>query len=317
MYLELIQKLKNSDLTQKDLNILIEKCYKIAIHYFRFARSRIYKVLADDLKIEDIAIDAITPLFASGNENPLSIFIAAVTSWDKAIESENDALYFMNKLIAKRVEQHTCQLYREADPFFSKILDSINYLIKRDGYNKINYLGIVYILDKDIADNAISPLLKEDLQNINSEIFLRKKYLLSALFGIGSFNAIPLNALVYRIKELETGDYLRGERTTDFEETIIHVEELTKKGLDAAVSKLKISYFQKNKLNEFETQAFELSLQDMANDLKDGGINPGLYDYLSIYISGLSKEIYQERYHNILEYLLKIMKKIIAEGLAD
>lgn len=315
MYLELIDKLKNTSLTQKELNHLIEKCYRLSLHYFRYAHSRIYKVLSDDLKIEDVAIDAITPLFASGSENPLALLISSLETWDKPIDTESDALYFLNKIIAKRVEQHICRLYREADPFFSKILDSINYLIKKDGYKKINYFGVVYILNKNTAENSLSPLKKEDIQFINPDLFASKKNLLQRLFTLGTFNAIPLNALVNRVKELETAEFLKLENVTRGEESELYVKELTEKGLNAAIEKLNSSYFRKNKLNESEVQAFKLTLRDMANDLKDGGINPGLYEYLSMHIKEMSKETYQSKYHNILEYLLKVMRNIIAEEL--
>jgi len=316
MYLTLISKLRNSTLTQKDINSLVEKCYKIAMHYFRCAHSRIYKVLSDDLKIEDVAIDAISPLFTSGNENPLFLFASALESWNTAIETENDALYFLNKIVSKRVEQHICQLYRQADPFFSKILDSINYLIKKNGYQKINYYGSVYILKPNTGKDFIVPLNKEDLQNIPSDLFVSKKELLTRIFGCGSFNAIPLNALVHRVKELETSDFLL-QNDTSSNESEFQVNELTQKGLSAAVSKLISSYSHKNKLNEAETQAFKFTLNDMATDLKDGGVNPGLYEYLSVHIPEMSKETYQLRYHNILEYLLKIMKKTIADDLTN
>lgn len=53
----------------------------------------------------------------------------------------------------------------------------------------------------------------------------------------------------------------------------------------------------------------------MAEDLKNGGVNPGLFKYIEPYINNLSKEEYQLKYHNILEYLLKLMKNKIGEML--
>ena len=51
----------------------------------------------------------------------------------------------------------------------------------------------------------------------------------------------------------------------------------------------------------------------MSNDLLDGGINPGMYEYFILYINNLEKEFYLNNYHNIIEYLVKVMKSTIAE----
>ena len=59
----------------------------------------------------------------------------------------------------------------------------------------------------------------------------------------------------------------------------------------------------------------KMTLKSLATDLGDGGINPCLYKYLAPYISGLTKEEYQRKYHNILEYLLKQLKRKIAKEL--
>ncbi|MCX8010291.1 MAG: hypothetical protein N3A61_04010, partial [Ignavibacteria bacterium] len=53
------------------------------------------------------------------------------------------------------------------------------------------------------------------------------------------------------------------------------------------------------------------ALEDIAYDLKDGGINPGLYDYLHKYMDKLKIEEYKSNYHNILEYLVRLMKEKI------
>ena len=73
----------------------------------------------------------------------------------------------------------------------------------------------------------------------------------------------------------------------------------------------------KEKLDYQEQKAFESALKEMASDLSDGGINPGLYHYLFPHLSGLSEIEYKTKYHNILEYLLKVMKNNIAEKLTE
>jgi len=54
----------------------------------------------------------------------------------------------------------------------------------------------------------------------------------------------------------------------------------------------------------------------MCEDLMNGGINPGLYNYLSPYMKDLNNEMYKQNYHNIIEYLLKSTKAHIAENIS-
>ena len=55
------------------------------------------------------------------------------------------------------------------------------------------------------------------------------------------------------------------------------------------------------------------ALADIAEDIKNGGVSPGLHKYLQEYSKELSKEEYYQKFHNILEYLLKLMKNEIGE----
>ena len=65
---------------------------------------------------------------------------------------------------------------------------------------------------------------------------------------------------------------------------------------------------------EFKSKS---SLEDLAKDLKDGGIAPGLYKYVLANYPGLDEQLYKEKYHNIIEYLLKVLKQQIAEQLVQ
>ncbi len=53
-------------------------------------------------------------------------------------------------------------------------------------------------------------------------------------------------------------------------------------------------------------------LKDIANDLCNGGMKAGLYDYLKPHFNSLSKQDYQEKYHNIFEYMAKTFRNKLA-----
>jgi len=126
--------------------------------------------------------------------------------------------------------------------------------------------------------------------------------------------AIPLNDLVCRLKQINFSDYL----SVDYENVLskkIEIKEFLDIGLKAVDEKLIAAYLNKDKLTEQEVFAIKAALKEMAVDMSNGGLSPGLYEYLSPHISGLTELIYKEKYHNILEYLLKVMKIKIADEL--
>ena len=119
-----------------------------------------------------------------------------------------------------------------------------------------------------------------------------------------------------RLRDLNSNNNKISESTNDTS-SAFDIDEVVNLGLSCALEKLRDSYTSKGKLSECESKNFRLALTDMAEDLKDGGINRGLYDYLNQHITGLEKTSYQNKYHNILEYLLKVMKNTIREKLTE
>ena len=97
----------------------------------------------------------------------------------------------------------------------------------------------------------------------------------------------------------------------------LEMDEIINLALKSALEKLNKSYLDKGKLNEIESQSISNALIDICEDLKNGSVNPGLYNYLSPYIKDLSKEAYKKKYHNILEYLLRVTKDVIADNLKE
>jgi hypothetical protein len=85
--------------------------------------------------------------------------------------------------------------------------------------------------------------------------------------------------------------------------------------LSITLSKLNESYFKKGKLSDEEILLFEKTIKDILVDLKDGGVNPGLYKYLMANDNRITIELYEQKYRNILEYIYKLLKQNIAAQL--
>ena len=320
-YFNFLTKLSNNQYEEAELSTFIEKLYKIGESYVRYSYHRIKKIIGPFHSTpESVARDAITQLFLKANSNNHYIIVDLIKNWNPPIKSENDALFFLNKVISNRIEQHISLRLRESDPLFSKILDSLNYLIRNGNYNKINYLGKVYITEADNSKVNWIVIDEDEFQKIPSYLFFERKILLKSLFNFlksetSLFPAIPLNALIFRLKHINLFEYLNNNSVGNIVEQY-EMKESLNTGLNFIEEKLRTSYFEKEKLNNKEYNCFKEALNTLAEDIGNGGTSTNLYSYLSQHFENLSKETYLDNYHNIFEYLVKLFKNRIAEEIS-
>ena len=320
-YLELLQKLCDGTLKQRELNNFIGELFKISNFYVQYRFSRV-KHLGDRTfnSARDVAIDAIAPLFQRTTKDNIFVLTDEIEKWNPPIKTEKEALFFLNKIISGRVEQHISLLLKEADPFFSRILDSINYLVRSQGYVKSVYIGKMYIHQKNnvISGKVIST---DEFYNLPVSLFSDRKNLLSSIFGhllseTEYFPAIPINELVIKLKQIRSNEFYIVDSEPSNQIKVMEVEEIVNSALQFTFQKLKNSYVDKGKLDDIDFERFKLTLTSMADDLKDGGLNRGLFQYIKEHSNGLTQSEFEERYHNILEYLLRSLKNKISEEIS-
>ncbi|MCX8106002.1 MAG: hypothetical protein N3D80_09050 [Ignavibacterium album] len=301
---------------------LIEVSYRIAQNYVSYNHRRVKKILiSEEITPAELALEAISSLFEVDGNKRFTVINDALEKWLPPVSSEEEALFFLNKLVQKKTEQHISKLLRQADPFFSRLLDKINYHIKKNGYQKIHFLGNVYIVPGEFQKISGRVIKEEDFNNIPKSLFNLSSGLLANLFNYleqeTEFSkAIPLNLLIFRLKETESSLFEIDESTSDYIEKS-NVDSIIQKALNSTLQKLNESYLQKNKIDKNELLLFEKTLRDIAFDLKDGGVNPGLHKYLFAHSPNISPELYSQRYRNILEYLFKLLKQNIAYELEE
>jgi len=304
------------------INHLIETCHKIALAYLHFNYRKVFRFLNnEELTIDEFALDAIASMFTRENGEQHIKLKQSFVKWSPPVNSEEDALFFLNKVVCNKVEQHIFSYLREEDPIFSKILDSINHLIKIKGFKKIHSYGKTFIVDSNYDETRLEYIDRFEFEKLPGKLFKEKKILIESLIHYLSNEtdfvpAIPLNELVYKIKHTSVSEFITTESSYDSRKQF-ELNELIEFANSKSVEKLYKSYYEKGKLNKSETDSMHNALKDLCEDLKNGGINPGLYSYLQPYINNLTKEVYRETYHNILEYLFKITKSTIAEKLIE
>ncbi len=312
-----LQKIRTGDISQTDLNHFIENLIRIALRFVKYNSGRIKKVAGENSSfLEDIAVDSIVPFFTRNQSDGELFIISRFTSWEPEITTEVEAKYFLFKTISLSVNQRINTLLKEYDPFFSKILDSVNYFIKSRNFNKINIAGKIYISEPGIYPDKCRFADRESLYNSPSVLISDRKEMLPSLFSyfreiFKSPAAIPLYDLVYRIKELNlSGEISRSVQGTGEK---LEVKEIIDKGFAIVCRKAEESYVKTGKLCDDEFILIMKALKLIGNDLMDGGINPGLYDYLYEAMPGLTKNDYEQKYHNIFEYIVKLYRQQLAE----
>lgn len=159
----------------------------------------------------------------------------------------------MNKVVANRVDQHISHLLKEQDPFFAKIFDSVNYLIRKGGYKKISCFGRRCIVHQECAEINSKVIDQESFENLPFTLFLNIKTLLPDILKYlemetDFFPAIPINALVTRIRSLNASDFLVIDTINDSSSNI-DADEIVKIGYKSALNKLRVSYYVMKKEN--------------------------------------------------------------------
>lgn len=311
-----LNQLSFGKLDRKNLIDLINYSSQIALKFInsKYQSDRI-KFLNLGYTFADIAIDAITPLFIENQTTKEIGIIKSFRDWHTPIETEPQAQYFLNKIVVNRVEQELIHIYKEADPFFAKIHDSVEFIIEKEGYNKQTRFGTVYLC-KDKFDEVITLIPADEFDRIPDSYFFGKtKSVIANLFKhleeTQYIPAIPLNALIKRLKYVILADgNLNTTSFSELHEERLDIQTLVSNALDSTLNKLDTSY--SHKLTQVESAAFKKALVAISADLTNGGISAELFEYLRDHIEDLSKDSFYKKYHSILDYLLRVLKKEIA-----
>lgn len=279
---------------------------------------------SSETSLSDLATDSITPLFIRDKSGVLPIR-KAMLNWDKQIIDEASANYFLYKIISSRIEQETAKKLKEADPFFGKILRSFNHLVDTGRINKVSWFGLSYLTPADCKEITQRPIEPELVENLPSEYFQgTNERIVIKLFSYLSneaeyFSAIPLNALIRKIKHVNASflNQEQSEVSNGFYEDKIDIQSIVNNSLASINQRIDDFYVKKGKFNSSETEIVKKVVREFSIDLQDGGISRGLFDYLIPHLPELTKEHFYAQYHQPLDYLLRLLKKEIATRLEE
>jgi len=321
---EQIEKLKKGNCGQQELNILLDQALQTALIFARKKyEGKWDKFTHLQVSIEDLCVDAVTPLFIESNEGEGIGLKKSLAEWETPILKESHAHFFLFKVVTHRIEQEITKKLKEADPFFGKIIASVNYYLEESSYKKLTYFGEVYIVKNEI--NAITGnLIPTDVfESLPDSLFFdRFDTVLNSLFDFFNkeakyFPAIPMNLLFKRLKKafLNSVPGWTGSSEGLDLATELDTDQLLERSLKDLFAKIDSKYFSKGKINLSETEAIKKAFNAIALDIKNGGINSELYDYMNDQMIDLSKEDFYKKYHSTMDYLLRLFKKDILNKL--
>lgn len=322
---EILSSLKGNSITDLEIHKLIISSSRIALSLLSkgvgFYPS---SFLQDKISLTDIACDSVTPLFIRTKSGDLPIR-KALLSWDKQIIDEASAHYFLYKIISGRIEQETSKKLKEADPFFGKILRSFKHLVDTGRINELSWFGIVYLTPVECTNVSQKLINPEQIENLPSELFQgASQSIITKLFSYLSeetdfFLAIPLNALVRKIKHVNA-TFLKQEQSGVLNESFednLDIQSIVNHSLASVNQRIENFYVKKGKFNPAESEIIKKVVEEFSLDLRDGGISRGLFEYVNSYMPELTKAHFYDRFHQPIDYLLRLLKKEIADRLEE
>jgi hypothetical protein len=317
------KKLTNDELARSDFQLLLKICREIAKTYiFRRGKSLNFGEFVNN-NLDDLSVEIIEPLFLKNQIDGKLELIRSFEHLNIEINTESQFTYILHKIIWHRAEQHITKILKDQDPVFARILKNLHYLIKKYNYNKESYFGKAFIVRNDTEKIDYKVINEDAFNQLPVELISIKTgpdfEKLFAAIENEYFPAIPLIALAKRIKLSLSNEYKSSFSDTAYNAGYfdLRMDEFINLGLNKSISHLNSFYLTHNKLSLEEGDLFIKALKEIAEDAKNGGINRGLYEYLSLYKPGLTKEKFQSKYYQPFEYLVRIFKKAIANEILD
>ena len=324
--LESLDLIRENLVTPQTISFLYNNCYKIAYTFVsKKYGSTAHSFFTGETTLESISSDAITPLFVSNRPNGQISLYKSLTQWSGPITNEAEAEFFLIKIVTNRVSQFVTKLLKDSDSVFGKIHDSLKHFAVKNNYNRIYFFGVLYITPKNKKE-IFGPVIPNDIfENLPTHLFSEKyNRILEILFHYieeetDFFPAIPLNALVRKIKLLIGNEFLSPWSETVFPnyDEEMDIEKLVEYCLNSISNGVIGKYSYKQRLNDEMRETYRLVLRDISIDLRNGGINRGIFEYFNNYFSEITRTQFYERHYSYLNYLINLLKKSIAQHIRE
>lgn len=321
--------------TPLDVREFVQLCYLLALPLVRSKIQR-GKVNTELLGLSevDIVYDCLADLFrrdSTGQFLHVSAFFES-QNVDPRTAHEDEVLLTIRRLVFGRVHHSIVRLYSEADPALGKVLRNLS--IDLDHSHQFEHkarFGETYLIVHDADPCLHRPPMPSDRlrQQFSQIVSVRDSIpeMLRKLHGMLAEEetyqrAVPLVVAGLMFKdayalgvEVQRDEHPPAEEQVEKEEMGRMVEKVCAKVADGAHP----TYVGKGKRTQDEYGKYVAALREIL--LSELGVTEGngasYFDQLKIQMPGLTKPAYLRRHKQILEYLARRAKKLIASELKN
>lgn len=318
----LLIKLLHSTYSYKEINSVIDICFKISLSYLKYKQFKGTNFLDKfGLTPEDLAYDSIAELFIKNNDG-LFVELKDYFKDIDLINIEEESLFsYLRRLVFSKTNNMIFKMHNTFNPGLSKVLRNIKRVVRKsNNYFIEEYFDeqVISIVGHNIYDDHL-PLYPPELFNIELQAKLSKNSsinnIVEATFSILTTQNIYKKS--YPIFELATfivSYYNDSEILEDLEEEQMFSKEEQEKFINTVIQLIESNhmsgYIKHQKVTLEEKKYLLMTLKDILNNdfFSNDFADLSYYDLLKNYIHQLTKDEYKNRYKKIVEYLAKSAK---------
>lgn len=308
---------------REHLKRLIDVCHTMALAYLRMKASsgKLYMIRGE--RLEDLAWDFIADLFEKNSDGELVKMHEYFSGREINELNDHEIKIELRKLVFTKVEDNIFRAVGEKDPSLRKIIRNLKLAIRdNDCKHRVCYEAGIIIVGNDERQNLpvmpsefmqiklcsrveekmqIPEILVEVIDVLQSQNKYRKRFSLVALASVIRDTYVHFNEAGKNRKEKPKAE--QHVLNTEFELFLKESAEMVK-------TKTGYSYIRKGKVTHEELDHYMSAAKDVVRDyFNDGKTEFSQYEYLKNYMPSLEYEEFREDNRQILEYIVKLIRK--------
>lgn len=328
---EIISDCKCNSVERKNLEKLINTCHTMALAYLRMKASsnKLYMVRGE--RLEDLAWDYIAELFEKNSHGALIKLQDYFENSQLNEFSEHDIKIELRKLVFTKVEDNIFRSFGEKDPSLRKIIRNLKLAIRdNDCKTRVCYRDGLIIVDQEeklhlpmmpseFMEIKLCSCLEEKMQipEILIEVIdvlqnqdqYQKKFPLVRLASVIRATFVHLHEPMAETNEKPKAD--QNVLNTEFENFLTESVEMVETSTG-------LSYLSKGKVTSEQLDIYMKAAKDIVRDFfTDGKTEFSQYEYLKNYMPELEYEEFRQNNRQILEYLVKLVRKDVVKIYKD
>ncbi|MCX8011330.1 MAG: hypothetical protein N3A61_09270 [Ignavibacteria bacterium] len=321
---EILENVLLGNPSELEKNYLFEILIEVARIRVRYvSKSKYFSLEQNEISLDDIALESVSNLLSNNEDDYLEYLRKSYLTWEPKISSEDDARYFVSKILDRSIYQCIVKKYAEIDPLFSKILKEIKRVQNfNSNYKLFEKLGIEFLaLNNGFDESKMNIIPQDELMVLPISTLPENNYIrgwIDEVFYSLKENTfydlvLPTNSLALKIKiEINSIQKIDLGIIPDPEKMLV-LKEGVFTSLTKIYERIRRLESKKKKYSKKTTAVLCGAIRDVAQDMLEGDEIKNYFDYMKAYDQELTVESYRTNYRAQFEYLIKLLKNEIAQ----